>query len=111
MFKFFKKETFFKKERKIKIDEDIKILIDLDKRKISYVTKRTPDGEIVLGKDGYMNITDKEFVIMCDNKIVFREMADSIHPGELMSHDGVVLEVFKENKKEVYVAYYKYHRK
>ncbi len=103
--------NFFKKSKKIKIDNDIKILIELDKRKISYLTRRTPNGEIVLGKEGYMNITDDEFIIMCNNKIVFREKADSIHPGELLSHDGVVLEVFSKDKKEVYVAYYKYHRK
>lgn len=102
---------FLKKKKKVKIDDDIKILIDLDKRKISYVTKRTPTGEIVLGKEGYMNITDNEFIIMCDNKIVFRENVDTIHPGELLSHDGVVLEVFSKDKKEVYVAYYKYYRK
>lgn len=100
---------FFRKN-KIKDDENIRFIKGLDRKKISYVTKRTPSGETVLAKDGYMNVTGEEFIIMCGNKIVVRESLGILKAGELLSRDGVVIEAFKDSGKDTYVAYYKYYR-
>lgn len=82
---------------------------------IAYITAR--DGanneETVLCKDGTINITADELIILWNNKIVFRQKLADLKISDLMSLDGIIIcyddAALKEQK--VITAYFKYHRK
>ena len=86
----------------------------MDKRSIRYCTERDRETgeEIVLGKQGGINVVDGEIVILCGAKEVFRCDADAAKAGELMSLAGVTVAGFdpKAGRVRSVVAYYQYHR-
>lgn len=101
------KKIFKKKPTKREICQN------LDNRKLQYVTERLPDGEIVVGKSGYINIKGSEMIIFCEGKNIFRGNIDSIVCADLMSLAGVIINGFDidSGKERTLVAYYLYYRK
>ncbi len=95
--------------------ESAKLIKSLDGREVKYVSKRDPVdyGEIILGKNGHINITDDELIILCEGEIVFRNDIKGLKAAELMSLDGINLRYENEEtgETETVVAYYKYFRK
>lgn len=107
---------FWRKSKKDKEKEENELLLrKLNGREVKYITYRKPGdyNEIIIGKDGYINITEKELIITCKNDIVFRHSLDGLEGAELMSLDGINLRYMDEETGEqaTVVAYYKYHRK
>lgn len=82
---------------------------------MAYITARygTSHEEIVLCKDAAINITDDELIILCNNKIVFRQKLANLKISDLMSLNGVIIRYTDAALKEqgVITAYFKYHRK
>ncbi len=82
---------------------------------VRYVTTRDPDkyGEVIIGKNGIINITNNQFSICCDNKVIFTHDLEGLQGSELMSLEGIILSYVDDNTGErvEIIAYYKYHRK
>ena len=110
---FFLNRLFFRKRKSDKATAAD--FAKIDKRSIKYVSERDPDnyGERILGKNGALNIVDKDIVIVCEGREVFRcKKAGSII-AELISLAGVVItgdDVYTGERKTV-TAYYQYYRK
>lgn len=104
---------FLKRSRRHKDNENR--LRGLHGREIKYVSRRDPHdyGETIIGKDGVINITDDELVIICGGRTVFRHTLTDLTGAELMSLDGINLRYCKgdQQEKHTIIAYYKYHRK
>lgn len=87
----------------------------LQGREMAYITSRdvTSHEEVVLCKDATINITDDELVIICNNRIVFRQKLANLGISDLMSLNGVIIRYNDEAAKEqgVITAYFKYYRK
>lgn len=89
------------------------ICAKLDNRKLQYVTERLPDGEIVVGKSGYINVRDSQMIVFCEGKTIFRSEIDKTECADLMSLAGVIINGFdlETSKDRTLVAYYLYYRK
>lgn len=87
----------------------------LQGREMAYITARddTSHEEIVLCKNAAINITDDELIILCNNRIVFRQKLANLKISDLMSLNGVVIRDTDAASKghKVVTAYFKYHRK
>ncbi|MBQ9941045.1 MAG: hypothetical protein IJO74_05865 [Clostridia bacterium] len=85
----------------------------LDNRKLQYVIERLPDGEIVVGKSGYINIKNSEMIIFCEGKTIFRSDINKTECADLMSLAGVIINGFdiETQLQRTLVAYYLYYRK
>lgn len=102
----------FGRRRKAQTDQEA-LLRSLHGRAVRYVTRRDPEtyGETVLGKDGHINLTEAELIILCGGQEVFRRPLKALKGAELMSLDGFVLRAAEtEPDFGSVVAYYKYHR-
>lgn len=103
-----------RKEKQEKKENEIR-LRKLHGREVRYVSER--DGityvERIMGKYGYINITDDIFSITCDDKVIFAHPIEGLMGSELMSLDGIILSYVDENTKKTVevMAYYKYYRK
>lgn len=104
--------SFLKKIFKTKPNRS-EICANLDNRKLQYVTERLPDGEIVVGKSGYINIRDGQMIIFCEGKNIFRSDVTKTDCADLMSLAGVIIKGFdfETGKDRTLVAYYLYYRK
>lgn len=85
----------------------------IDGRHLRYITERCEPDEVVVGKDGHVNITSQdELSVVCGIKTIFRAKIEDLAISHLMSLEGSVLEGYDlENERErKIVIYYKYHR-
>ena len=65
----------------------------LDKRSIKYCSERGEDGsEVIIGKNGMINLRDGELILLSSDKVVFRGRIGEFSASELMSLEGVILE-------------------
>ena len=83
-------------------------------RKLAYVTQRREEGDRVLGKDGYIHVTDGgQLRIICGMDAVFECPVTEVSVSELFSLDGVMIEgddrVSGEHR--TVLAHYLYYRK
>ena len=82
---------------------------------IKYVTERIDDVEIVIGRNGSLNIRNDEFIVHTPTEgVVFRCNVDELIASELLSKDGVVLkgpDLEHESKDRTVIAFYVYYRK
>lgn len=62
--------------------------------------------ERTLGKNGKINISDGEMVIVCQNTEVFRKPIDEIEVAEFMSHDGFTIRDLSDQNAGLYTVYY-----
>ena len=85
----------------------------LNGRAIRYAARRTVDEngspvEVILGKNGAINVKNGVIVVMCDAKEVFRCAADTAECSELMSLNGAVIQGVNAvtGEPDTVVAYY-----
>ncbi len=90
-------------KKKNKENPSTALLAARDGREISYIVERLGAAdETVIGKKGVLNVVEGEFVISCENSVVFRAPITEIRAFELMNLSGINL-VFGGR---TYVAYY-----
>ena len=81
---------------------------------IKYVTERQDDVEVVIGKNGGLNIRNDEFIVYASADVIFRCRVDELQASELLSKDGVVLtgpDLEHGGETRTIIAYYVYYRK
>ena len=85
----------------------------LNGRAIRYAARRQLDEngspvEIILGKNGAINVKNGEIVVMCNAKEVFRCDAETAECSELMSLNGAVIKGVNTvtGEPDTVVAYY-----
>ena len=82
----------------------------LDKRAIKYCAQREESGEeIIVGKNGMINLRDGELILLSGDRILFRGRIGEFTASELMSLEGVILEgpnLEEGGKRCKIVAYY-----
>ena len=86
----------------------------LDGKHIRYVGERIENEEIIIGREGGLNIRNGEFLVFASGVVVFRANIDELSASELMSGDGVILtapDLENGGKVRSVVAYYSYYRK
>lgn len=101
-----KKDFQSKRERNL-------VLARIDKKALKYVTKKDEDNtEIVLGKNGAVNVIEDEVVVAFEGSASLRFKVDGVNAGELMSLDGFVLSGVESGSQSFMkiVGYYKYYR-
>jgi len=86
----------------------------VNNRKLAYVTLRREAGDVVLGKDGYIHVTDDgRLRVICGMDAVFDGAVDETKIAEFLSLDGAVIEgddaVSGEHR--TVLAHYLYYRK
>jgi len=85
----------------------------LDKRHVKYVTERIDDTDIIIGRDGGINVRDGELMVLSSLDIVFRAKVTELKASELLSLEGVILtgpDLEHGGKERTVIAYYKYYR-
>lgn len=84
-----------------------------DNMKVKYVTERAETGEIVLGREGYINVIGEWLTVCCQGKVVFESEAAELFSGELLSLGGVIFTGFDRTveRERTVVCYYEYYRK
>lgn len=82
-------------------------------KEVSYVVKKSRDADIIIGKNGYINLCDGRVVICCGGRVVFDRPTGELTVGELMSKNGATFTYTNEDgiSKTTVVAYYSYYRK
>lgn len=109
--------SFFKKLGRSKDPNSKKsrweIAQKIEGKHIKYVTEKQNDVDVVIGREGGLNIRDGELFVFSSSKVVFRADIDGLQIWELLSKDGVVLTGYdKESERErTVIAYYVYYRK
>ena len=81
---------------------------------IKYVTERKDDVEIVIGRNGGLNIRNDEFIVYASADVVFRCKVEELQASELLSKDGVVLtgpDLEHGGVERTVIAFYVYYRK
>lgn len=108
---FWMKRYKLKKEK----DENEKRLRKLHNQEVRYASIRdiNTNVETILGKSGYIDISDDILSIICNDKVVFKSSIKDICGSDLMSLDGMI--IYHRNKalgeNNELMVYYKYHRK
>jgi hypothetical protein len=106
---------FFTSKRSKEKRENEARLRRINDFEVRYVTTRDPNkyGEVIIGKNGIINIINDQFNICCDNKVIFTHPICSLQGSELMSLEGIILSYMEDKTGEEVevIAYYKYHRK
>ena len=86
----------------------------LDGKHIKYVGERINNEEIIIGREGGLNMRNGEFIVFASGIVVFRAEVDEMTASELLSGDGVALAAHDHGHDGAYrsvVAYYSYYRK
>ncbi len=81
--------------------------------RLRYVTEMTDNGDVVIGKDGGINIRNGEFIVTSSKEVVFRAKVDEMKAYELLSLEGAVCEAPDLEHGGVYrkvTVYYVYYR-
>ena len=81
---------------------------------IKYVTERVDNVEVVIGRNGGLNIRNGEFIVYASADVLFRCNVDELRASELLSKDGVVLtgpDLEHGGKERTIIAFYVYYRK
>ena len=96
---------FFKKKNQYQNQQIIDIACH---RLLKYVSSRDENGsEIILGKDGRINIKDGICYVTCEGVDVFSCDAQTMEFGELLSREGVrIVGVDADGKKKSVVCKY-----
>lgn len=106
---------FFNSKKRKEIKDNEARLMKINNYEVRYVTNRDPSkyGESIIAKSCVINIINDEFIIKCDNKIIFTHPIKGLQCSEFMSKEGVILSYIDDKTGEniEVIAYYKYHRK
>ena len=110
MFKFLRRKK--KNENSVAFRREM--AAKLDGKHIQYVGERIENEEIIVGREGGLNIRNGEFLVFASGIVVFRAAIDELNASELMSGDGVILtapDLENGGRMRSVVAYYSYYRK
>ncbi len=110
MFKFLRRKK--KNENSVAFRREM--AAKLDGKHIQYVGERIENEEIIVGREGGLNIRNGEFLVFASGVVVFRAAIDELNASELMSGDGVILtapDLENGGRMRSVVAYYSYYRK
>lgn len=110
MFKFLRRKK--KNENSVAFRREM--AAKLDGKHIQYVGERIENEEIIVGREGGLNIRNGEFLVFASGVVVFRATIDELNASELMSGDGVILtapDLENGGRMRSVVAYYSYYRK
>lgn len=111
--------TMFKKMTKSKNPDSKKFRREMAEaisgQHIKYVTERINDVELVIGRNGSLNIRNDEFIVHTPTEgVLFRCNVDDLKASELLSKDGAVLsgpDIEHGNNERTIIAFYVYYRK
>ena len=81
--------------------------------RLRYVTERVDETELVIGRDGGLNIRNDELIVSADNHVVFRCRIKDMQASELLSKEGAILtapDLENGEKLRTVVVYYVYFR-
>lgn len=92
------------KKKNNSVSESEQLILARHGREIKYMTRRDGNtaSETIIGREGVMNIVDRELVISCNNDIIFRAPVNKLRAYELMNLSGINL-IFNGVS---YIAYY-----
>lgn len=81
---------------------------NLHHRHLSVISVRLPGTteERIIGRDGVINISERELVIVCQNEEVFRAGIDHLEVAELMSRDGFTMRDRADTGAGIVTAHY-----
>lgn len=84
----------------------------LNGRSIRYVLQREDNSDRVIGKDGFIAVTDGILSVNCGVKTLFSAQVDTLEAWEFLSLEGVTLTGYDlvEGRERTVMAYYKYYR-
>ena len=77
----------------------------IDGKAVKYVTRRTSEGEIVLGRRGHINCRLGLVTVICNGQEVFHAAAEETHCAELLNLSGVVLQANGNTVVAYYICY------
>lgn len=108
MFKFFsrKKDPNSKKYR-------WEMAQKMSNHHIRYVTEKHNDVDVVIGKNGGLNIRDDELLVFASSDVIMRCKIEQMQAWELLSKDGVVItapDLEHDGKERTIIVYYVYYR-
>ena len=86
----------------------------LDGKHIKYVAERIENEEIIVGREGGLNLKGDEFLVFASGIVVFRADVEDLKASELMSGNGVILtahDLENGGKLRSVVAHYTYYNK
>jgi len=108
---FWIKKYKLKKEKK----ENENKLRNLHGQEVRYASIRdgVTYGETIIGKNGFIDVSDDIFSVICNDKIIFTSPLKDVWGSDLMSLDGIILYCENEEayKDQEIMVYYKYYRK
>lgn len=80
---------------------------------LHYVTEKTEDDELVLGKGGCVALNGGELIVLCADQIVYRGPARETEISDLLSGNGVVLRGAdsETGRERTLILHFSYHRK
>lgn len=110
MFKFLKRKP--KNENSVAFRREM--AKKLDGKHIKYVSERINNEELIIGREGGLNLRNGELIVFASGVVVFRADVDELTASELMSGDGVILtahDLEHDGEYRSVVAYYSYYRK
>ncbi len=94
----------FKKSQK---GMSIKELLPYNGKGISYAAERINGEEVTLGKSGAITVTEKEIIIVCDGKEVFRCLTKGATIATLLSGNGCDIKgIDKSGQRRHITAHY-----
>ena len=89
---------------------DIKSLRALDKKLLKYVTERDSETqrELKIGGEGALNVSDKEFAVVCGGVDMIRCDISEVTAGELMNKSGLTVrgKDLDTGRERSIIAYY-----
>lgn len=62
--------------------------------------------ETILGRDGIINISDGEMIVICQNTEVVRMSLNGVEIAEFMSHDGFTVRDLNDPDADIINIYY-----
>ncbi len=80
---------------------------------IKYVTERIDNEDIVIGREGALNLRNGELLVYASADILFRTPVECLTASELMSLDGVIIsgpDMAHGGVERTVIAYYLYYR-
>lgn len=91
LFKLIKRCTTPKNENSKRFQKEF--ARSLDKRTVKYCSERQEGsfGEVIIGKNGMINLRNGELILLSSDDVVFRTPICDLKASELMSLEGVIL--------------------
>ncbi len=83
-------------------------LLKLHHQPIRSISFKDPTNyrETILGRDGVVNLTEDELIIVCGEAEVFRRSTACLQMAELMSRDGFTLRDLSDPDGITYMVYF-----